>query len=49
MESKLDKRYRVAATPEQAWAVLSDVRAMAACMPGAQITEQIDDTTARAR
>jgi carbon monoxide dehydrogenase subunit G len=24
--------------------VLSDIRAMAACMPGAQITEQLDDT-----
>jgi len=44
MEVKLDKRYPVAATPEQAWAVLSDIRATAACMPGAQITEQIDDT-----
>lgn len=44
MEVKLDKRYEVAASPQQAWAVLSDVRATAACMPGAQITEQLDDT-----
>jgi carbon monoxide dehydrogenase subunit G len=44
MEVKLDKQYPVAAGVEQAWAVLSDVRATAACMPGAQITEQIDDT-----
>ncbi len=44
MEVKLDKRYPVAASPRQAWAVLSDVRATAACMPGAQITEQLDDT-----
>ena len=44
MEVKLDKRYPVAATLEQAWAVLSDIRATAACMPGAQITEQLDDT-----
>lgn len=44
MEVKLDKRYPIAATPAQAWAVLSDIRAMAACMPGAQITEQLDDT-----
>ncbi len=44
MEVKLDKRYPVAATLDQAWAVLSDIRATAACMPGAQITEQIDDT-----
>src|SRR5262245_5733654 len=44
MEVKLDKRYPVAATLDQAWAVLSDIRATAACMPGAQITEQIDET-----
>ena len=44
MEVKLDKRYPIAATPEQCWAVLCDIRAVAACMPGAQITEQLDDT-----
>lgn len=44
MEVKLDKRYPVRASVEQAWAVLSDVRAVAACMPGAAITEQIDPT-----
>lgn len=44
MEVKLDKRYPVAAAIDACWAVLGDVRAVAACMPGAQITEQIDDT-----
>jgi carbon monoxide dehydrogenase subunit G len=44
MEVKLDKRYPVAASPEQAWTVLRDIRATAACMPGAAITEQLDDT-----
>lgn len=44
MEVKLDKRYPIAASAEQAWAVLSDVRATAACMPGAAITEQLDET-----
>ena len=44
MEVKLDKRYPIAATPEQAWTVLADVRAVAGCMPGAQITEQVDET-----
>ena len=44
MEVKLDKRYPITATPEQAWAVLADIRAVAGCMPGAQITEQLDDT-----
>ena len=44
MEVKLDKRYPVAVSAEQAWAVLGDIRATAACMPGAQITEQLDAT-----
>jgi carbon monoxide dehydrogenase subunit G len=44
MEVKLDKRYEVAATVQQCWAVLSDIRAVAQCMPGAQITEQVDDS-----
>jgi hypothetical protein len=44
MEVKLDKRYPLEVSAEQAWAVLSDIRATASCMPGAQITEQIDDT-----
>ena len=44
MEVKLDKRYPVAASIEQAWAVLADIRATSACMPGAHITEQVDDT-----
>jgi uncharacterized protein len=44
MEVKLDKRYPLAVSVDQAWTVLSDVRATAACMPGAQITEQIDET-----
>ncbi len=44
MEVRLDKRYALEVGVEQAWAVLSDIRATAACMPGAAITEQIDDT-----
>lgn len=44
MEVRLDKRYDVPAGVDQAWAVLADVHATAACMPGAQITEQVDAT-----
>jgi carbon monoxide dehydrogenase subunit G len=44
MEVKLEKRYPLNASVAQAWAVLSDIRATAACMPGATITEQLDDT-----
>jgi len=44
MEITLEKRYSIAASTAQAWAVLSDIRATAACMPGAQITEALDAT-----
>ena len=44
MEVKLDKQYPLEVSVAQAWAVLSDIRAVGGCMPGAQITEQIDDT-----
>jgi len=44
MEVKLEKRYPLNASVAQAWTVLSDIRATAACMPGATITEQLDDT-----
>jgi carbon monoxide dehydrogenase subunit G len=44
MEVKLDKRYPLEVTAEQAWAVLQDIHAVARCMPGAQITEQLDAT-----
>jgi carbon monoxide dehydrogenase subunit G len=44
MEVKLDKRYPVATGIDAAWTVLRDIRAVATCMPGAQITEQTDAT-----
>jgi len=44
MEVKLDKRYPLDVEPARAWLVLQDVRAVAGCMPGAAITEQVDDT-----
>jgi carbon monoxide dehydrogenase subunit G len=44
MEVKLDKQFPLEVSPDQAWAVLRDIRAVAPCMPGAQITEQTDDT-----
>jgi carbon monoxide dehydrogenase subunit G len=44
MEVKLEKKWPLDATREQAWTVLADVRTVAACMPGAQITEQVDET-----
>jgi hypothetical protein len=44
MEVKIDKQFPLEVGPAQAWAVLSDIRAVAPCMPGAQITEQTDAT-----
>ena len=43
MEVKIERRFDLPVRAEQAWALLGDVRATAACMPGAQITEQLDD------
>lgn len=42
MEVKLDKQFALEVSAAQAWAVLSDIHAVAPCMPGAQITEQTD-------
>ena len=44
MEVKIDKQFLLAGPAAQAWAVLADIRAVAPCMPGAQITEQTDAT-----
>jgi uncharacterized protein len=43
MEVQLSKRYPVAASPAQAWAVLGNLQATAACMPGAALTESLDE------
>ncbi len=44
MEVKLDKRYPLDVDAARAWQVLRDVKTVAGCMPGAAITEQVDDT-----
>jgi len=44
MEVVIEKQYPVSAAIPAAWAVLSDMHALATCMPGAQITEDIDAT-----
>ncbi len=44
MEVKLDKRYPLEVDAARAWQVLRDVKAVARCMPGAEITEQLDAT-----
>jgi len=44
MEVVLDKQYPVSAGVEAAWTVLANMNELATCMPGAQITEQVDAT-----
>jgi uncharacterized protein len=44
MKVRLEKSFAVPAPTEAAWAFLQDIEAVAACMPGALITERIDET-----
>jgi carbon monoxide dehydrogenase subunit G len=41
----IEKTFRVDEPVEKVWALLSDPRKVATCVPGAQITEQVDDKT----
>lgn len=43
MEVKLDKQYPLDVDVERAWTLLTDLKAVAGCMPGAQITEQLGE------
>ncbi len=45
MEVKLDKQYPLDVDAARAWALLTDLKATASCMPGAEITEQLSDTS----
>lgn len=43
MEVKLDKRYELGVSAQNAWAVLSDLESIASCMPGASLGEKTGD------
>jgi carbon monoxide dehydrogenase subunit G len=45
MAVKIEKTFRVEEPLEKVWAFLSDPRKVGACVPGAQITEQVDERT----
>jgi len=45
MEVKLDKQYPLDVDAARAWALLTDLKATASCMPGAEITEQLSATS----
>lgn len=43
MEVKLDKRYELGVSSTKAWAILSNLEEIAACMPGASLGERLGD------
>lgn len=47
MAIKIEKTFRVDESVEKVWAFLSDPRKVGVCVPGAQITEQVDERTYR--
>ena len=45
MPIKIEKSFQAPESADQVWKILGDVRAVASCVPGAQITEAVDDRT----
>lgn len=45
MAVKIEKTFQVSEPIDKVWAFLSDPRRVATCIPGAEITEQVDDKT----
>jgi uncharacterized protein len=45
MAMQIEKTFRVKEPIEQVWSLISDPRRVATCVPGAKITEQVDDKT----
>lgn len=43
MKVEINKRYPLPCAGDLAWAMLQDVEAVAACLPGAAITERVDE------
>jgi carbon monoxide dehydrogenase subunit G len=44
MKVVLDKAFPLEASADRAWQLMQDIEAVAGCMPGAKITERVDDT-----
>ena len=49
MQVKLDKTFPIDAPDRHAWKFLQDIPGVAGCMPGAEITETIDDSHYKGR
>ena len=45
MALKIEKTFQVPEPAEKVWAILSDPRQVATCVPGAQITGQVYEKT----
>ncbi|HXM59723.1 MAG TPA: SRPBCC family protein [Terriglobales bacterium] len=45
MALKIEKTFDIPEPVEKVWAILSDPRKVATCVPGAQITKQVDEKT----
>ena len=45
MAIKIEKSFQVKEPIEKVWSLLSDPRRVAACVPGAKITDQVDEKT----
>jgi uncharacterized protein len=46
---EFDNSFEVPLQPTQAWPLLMDIRRIAPCMPGAELTDVVDDTTYKGR
>jgi len=44
MKVVLDKAFPLDTSADRAWELMQDIEAVAGCMPGAKITERVDDT-----
>lgn len=44
MKVRLERTFAMPASAERTWIVLSDIERVAGCMPGAKITQRVDDT-----
>ena len=46
---EFDNSFEVPLPPAEAWPLLMDIRRIAPCMPGAEVTDVVDDTTYKGR
>ena len=46
---EFDNSFEVPLRPAQAWPLLMDIRRIAPCMPGAEVTDVVDDTSYKGR